>query len=112
MMLLEKDKYGQSLIDTLTLNEVSYCIMDHFAGNMDGIKTGALDKATAEALAENINFPIRETVDGLYDDLRVGMTEKQKENYYKGLIKRLHIEIVDSVLKVVWNQIKGFGDGV
>jgi len=29
------------------------------------------------------------------------MTEKQKENYYKGLIKRLHIEIVDGVLKVV-----------
>ena len=34
-------------------------------------------------------------------DLRVGMTEKQKENYYKGLIKRLHIGIVDGVLKVV-----------
>ena len=101
MMLLENDKYGQSLIDTLTLNEVSYCIMDHFAGNMDGIKTGALDKATAEALAENIDFPLKDTVDRLYDDLRVGMTEKQKQNYYKGLIKRLHIEIVDGVLKVV-----------
>ena len=35
------------------------------------------------------------------DDLRVGMTEKQKQNYYKNLVKRLHIEIVDGVLKVV-----------
>ncbi len=101
MMLLEKDKYGQSLIEALDLNGVNYCFMDHFAGYTDSIKTGALDRAVSNNLADSVGVDLHATLDSLYDELRVNFTEKQKANYYKDLIKRLDLEIVDGVLRVV-----------
>ena len=100
-MLLEKDKYGQSLIEALDLNGVNYCFMDHFAGYTDSIKTGALDRAVSNNLADSVGVDLHATLDSLYDELRVNFTEKQKANYYKDLIKRLDLEIVDGILRVV-----------
>lgn len=92
MVLLEKDKYGTYLTDTLELNGVSYCLMDHFAGNTDGIKTGALDIAVSEYLS-SYELDLSSTLDRLYDVLRVGFTDKQKKNYFTRISKRLAVEV-------------------
>ena len=101
MVLLEKDKYGQALLDTLELNGIPHCLMDHFAGNTDSIKTGALNMALSELL-RGYEFDLKGTVDSLYDELRVGFTDKQKQNYYARISKKLGIEIDgEGTLRVV-----------
>ena len=92
MVLLEKDKYGTYLTDTLELNGISYCLMDHFAGNTDGIKTGALDIAVSEYLS-SYEMDLTSTLDRLYDELRVSFTDKQKKNYFTRISKRLAVEV-------------------
>lgn len=98
MVLLEKDKYGTYLTDAFELNGISYCLMDQFAGNTDEIKIGALDRSVREYLAEHIQISLPDLTDCLYEELRVNMTEKQKQNYYNRLIRKLAIEIKDGML--------------
>lgn len=92
MVLLEKDKYGTYLTDTLNQNGISFCFMDHFAGNTNGIKTGALDIALSQHFTD-FEVDLKETLDGLYEVLRVGFTDKQKNNYYTRISKRLAVEV-------------------
>lgn len=100
MVLLEKDKYGTYLTDAFELNGISYCLMDHFAGNTDEIKIGALDRSVQEYLSGHIQISLPELTDSLYEELRVNMAEKQKQNYYNRLIRKLAIEIKDGVLSI------------
>ena len=100
MVLLEKDKYGTYLTDAFELNGISYCLMDHFAGNTDEIKIGALDRSVREYLAEHIQISLPDLTDRLYEELRVNITDKQKQNYYNRLVRKLAVEIKDGFLTV------------
>ena len=100
MVLLEKDKYGSYLIDTFELNGTGYCVMDHFAGNTDDIKIGALNKGVEEYLAERVRINLADTVEELFESLRVNMTEKQKDAYYNRLVKKLNVTVKDGWLSV------------
>ena len=100
MVLLEKDKYGTYLTDAFELNGINYCLMDHFAGNTDEIKIGALDRSVQQYLAEHIQISLLDLTDRLYEELRVNMTEKQKQNYYNRLVRKLAIAIKNGTLSV------------
>lgn len=99
-VLLEKDKYGTYLTDALELNNIGYCLMDDFAGNTDEIKKGAMDKLVQEYLEDTIQLELAEKVNQFYEDLRVNMTDKQKDVYYTRLIKRIGVDIKDGILRV------------
>lgn len=100
MVLLEKEKYGKCLIDTLDLNGVGYCIMDDFAGNTDAIKVGALNMGVREYLADRVEIDLAGLVENLMDEMRVNMTQKQKDAYYNRLVKNLKITIREGVLTI------------
>ncbi|MBQ8986388.1 MAG: hypothetical protein IJ100_03970 [Lachnospiraceae bacterium] len=100
MVLLERDKYGNYLTDMFDLNGVGYCLMDHFAGNTDDIKIGALNKGVSEYLAERVQINLPELVEDLFSSLRVNMTDKQKDVYYNRLVKKLKVTVTDGNMTV------------
>ena len=100
MVLLEKEKYGQRLIDALDLNGVGYCVMDDFAGNTDSIKVGALNMGVREYLADRVEIDLADLVENLMDEMRVNMTQKQKDAYYNRLLKNLKIVVKDGIMKI------------
>ena len=100
MVLLEKEKYGSYLTEALDLNGVGYCIMDHFAGNTDAIKIGALNMGVKEYLAEAVEIDLADLVIDLIDKLRITMTQKQKDAYYNRLVKNIKVAVKEGVLRL------------
>ena len=100
MVLLEKEKYGSYLTEALDLNGIGYCIMDHFAGNTDAIKIGALNMGVKEYLAEAVEIDLADLVIDLIDKLRITMTQKQKDAYYNRLVKNIKVAVKEGVLRL------------
>ena len=96
MVLLEKDKYGEYLTDALKLNDIGYCIMDDFAGNVEDIKTGAMNKSIETYLAERVQLNVDEMLHDLYSELRIDMTEKQKRQFRERLLKNFRVKVDSS----------------
>jgi hypothetical protein len=96
MVLLEKDKYGEYLTDALKLNDIGYCIMDDFAGNVEDIKTGAMNKSIETYLAERVQLNVDEMLSVLYSELRIDMTEKQKRQFRERLLNNFRVKVDSS----------------
>ena len=93
MVLLEREKFGSYLTDTLDLNGVGYCIMDDFAGHVDDIKSEALNRALLEYISDHFELNLDDTLEQLYPDLRLDFTEKQKRLYREKVAKGLKIKV-------------------
>ena len=101
MVLLERDKYGSYLTETLDLNGVGYCIMDDFAGHVDDIKGDALNRALLDYIAEHFELNLDEALEQLYPDLRLSFTEKQKRLYREKVAKGLRVKVAgDGEMKI------------
>ena len=74
--------------------------MDDFAGNTDAIKVGALNMGVREYLADRVEIELNDLVENLMDEMRVNMTQKQKDAYYTRLVKNLTIVVKDGVLRI------------
>ena len=101
MVLLEREKFGTYLTETLDLSGVGYCIMDDFAGHVDDIKAEALNRALLEYIDERIDLNLDEVLEQLYPDLRLFFTEKQRRLYREKVSKGLRVKIAgDGKMKI------------
>ena len=67
--------------------------MDDFAGNVEDIKTGAMNKSIEAYLAERVQLNVDEMLHDLYSELRIDMTEKQKRQFRERLLKNFRVKV-------------------
>ena len=93
MVLLEREKYGDYLTETLNFNGIGYCVMDDFAGHVDDIKSEALNRALLTYLSDHLEINLDNALEQIYPDLRLDFTEKQKRQYRDKIARALKIRI-------------------
>ena len=70
--------------------------LDDFAGNVEDIKTGAMNKSIETYLAERVQLNVDEMLHDLYSELRIDMTEKQKRQFRERLLKNFRVRVDSS----------------
>lgn len=100
LVMLEKRKTGQVIMDTLALHNIPYCFTDDFCtGASYSIKTTTLINAIQEQIDRVMSgefenkFNVRNMMETALQDSWISMTEREKEAFYSRYLMHMKMTI-------------------
>ena len=94
LVMVEREKLGDDMRIALKNAGIYYCCIDDFcSGNIDEIKTGALQAEIKPYLENAINLNVNNMLDAAYSKTRIDMTDGEKRQFFEKYIKTLKLTI-------------------
>lgn len=96
LVLYEYAKCGQSIKDTLTLNNIYHCSLDDFyTGNADEIRKIVLRKSLEREIQNIAGKNGLEIAKKIFDDNHIEASEKEIQRFYDRYVKTIRLKIDD-----------------
>lgn len=95
-VLVESEKCGPNIKQTLDDKGYSYCYIDNFCtGNSDKIKMHVLLDYFRDTLDANVNLNVKDIMREALEDTRANLSEAEKKQFYERYIKPMKL-VIDS----------------
>lgn len=95
LVLAEENKFSNETKEFYQSRGIPFCLIDDFATNLSKIKEGALRHGLEKRLNNLMAINLDDILLNLYDELRLDMTNHERENYRAKLDRKLQA-FVDS----------------
>ena len=94
LVMVEREKLGDDMRAALKNAGIYYCCIDDFcSGNIDDMKTGALQAEMEPYLESAINLNVNDMMETAYSKTRIDMTDGEKRQFFEKYIKTLKLVI-------------------
>ncbi len=103
LVMLEWDKTGGAIVDTLKNNHYSYCYLDNFCINgAYNIKMNTVLSEAQYRLDSMVDFNAHDFLDQILHNTWVNFTDKEKKNFYDRYLKNMRLKIdTDGNVRIV-----------
>jgi len=94
MVMYEYHKCGQAIKHALSDHNIYYCSIDDFcSGNTEDFKKAVLFHTLEQYLPEILTLNGKELAKRIYEETRIGATEKEIDIFYNKYIKTLRLKV-------------------
>lgn len=95
LVLVERQKCGDDQKAAMEEKDIFFCYMDDFySGNTD-MQRVMINQSIREFLAQKLDFNLREEYEIILKTTRIQMSDNEKEQQYKRLVKSLNFTVGD-----------------
>ena len=102
LVMAEKSKCGIDILNALENDGTYYCFIDDFCtGNIKNFKNAMLRSALEKEIGNIVNIDTKKLLEDIYFNLRMEVSEGEKQNFYNKYIKKMTLTIDnDGVMKI------------
>ena len=102
LVMAEKSKCGIDILNALENDGTYYCFIDEFCtGNIKNFKNAMLRSALEKEIGNIVNIDTKKLLEDIYFNLRMEVSEGEKQNFYNKYIKKMTLTIDnDGVMKI------------
>lgn len=102
LVMAEKSKCGIDILNALENDGTYYCFIDDFCtGNIKNFKNAMLRSALEKEVKNIVNIDTKKLLEDIYFNLRMEVSEGEKQNFYNKYIKKMTLTIDnDGVMKI------------
>lgn len=94
LVMVEKSKCGMDIQNALEADGTFYCFIDDFCtGNISHFKDAMLTTALEEETKKLLNTNAKLLVNTIYSNLRLDVSEAEKQNFYDKVVKKMKLVI-------------------
>lgn len=93
LLLVERAKCSEVLKNALAENDIFYCFMDDFYSGNKEMEKVVINKTMREYFSNEINVNFRRVFEDMLNRNRMDLTDVEKEDYFKRLVKNLSVEV-------------------